>query len=53
MKNVTKVGLSALAGALAFPSAHAGDVSISGSMIASYTKKGGYNTDGNPLGMNK
>ena len=53
MKNVTKVGLSALAGALAFTSAHAGDVSISGSMIASYTKKGGYNTDGNPLGMNK
>ena len=53
MKNVTKVGLSALAGALAFTSANAGDVSISGSMIASYTKKGGYNTDGNPLGMNK
>ncbi len=53
MKNVTKVGLSALAGALAFTSAHAGDVSLTGSMIASYTKKGGYNTDGNPLGMNK
>ena len=53
MKNVKIVGLSALAGALAFTSAHAGDVSISGSMIASYTKKGGYNTDGNPLGMNK
>jgi len=53
MKNVTKVGLSALAGALAFTSAHAGDVSVSGSMIASYTKKGGYNTDGNQLGMNK
>jgi len=53
MKNVKIVGLSALAGALAFTSANAGDVSISGSMIASYTSKGGYNTTGNPLGMNK
>jgi outer membrane protein OmpU len=53
MKNITKVGLSALAGSLAFTSAQAGEVSISGSMIASYTKKGGYNTTGNPLGMNK
>ena len=53
MKNITKVGLSALAGALAFTSANAGDVSLSGSMIASYTKKGGFNTDGNPFGMNK
>ena len=53
MTNVKKVGLSALAGALAFTSAHAGDVSITGSMIASYTKKGGYNTTGNPFGMNK
>ena len=53
MKNVTKVGLSALAGALAFTSANAGDVSLSGSMIASYTKKGGYSTTGNPFGMNK
>ena len=35
MKNVKIVGLSALAGALAFTSAHAVDVSISGSMIAS------------------
>jgi outer membrane protein OmpU len=53
MKNVKKIGLSALAGALAFTSANAGDVSLSGSMIASFTKKGGYNTTGNPLGMNK
>jgi outer membrane protein OmpU len=53
MKNVTKVGLSALAGALAFTSAHAGEISVSGSMIASYTKKGGYNNTGNPLNMNK
>ena len=53
MKNVKKVGLSALAGALAFTSATAGDLSISGSMIASYTKKGGYSTTGNPIGMDK
>ncbi len=53
MRKITKVGLSALAGSLAFTSVHAGDVSITGSMIASYTKKGGYNTTGNPLGMNK
>jgi len=53
MKNITKVGLSALAGTLAFTSANAGDLSLSGSMITSYTKKGGYNTTGNPLGMSK
>jgi len=53
MKNVTKVGLSALAGSLAFTAVQAGDVSITGSMIASYTKKSGYSTNGNPLGMNK
>jgi outer membrane protein OmpU len=53
MKNITKVGLSALAGSLAFTAVHAGDVSISGSMIASYTKKGGQTTTGNPLGMDK
>jgi len=53
MKKMTKVGLSALAGALAFTSAQAGDMSISGSMITSYTKKGGYNTTGNPFGMSK
>ena len=53
MKNITKVGLSALAGSLAFTAAQAGDLSISGSMVASYTKKGGYNTTANPLGMDK
>jgi hypothetical protein len=53
MKNITKVGLSALAGSLAFTSVQAGDMSISGSMITSYTKKGGYSTTGNPLGMSK
>ena len=53
MKNVTKVGLSALAGALAFTSVNAGEMSISGSMEGSYTKKGGHNTSSQPLGMDK
>jgi len=39
MKNVAKVGLSALAGALAFTSAHAGEISVSGSMIALHKKR--------------
>ena len=53
MKNITKVGLSALAGALAMTSVNAGEMSISGSMEASYTKGSGYLTTGNPLGMDK
>ena len=53
MKNITKVGLSALAGALAITSANAGEMTISGSMEASYTKGSGYLTTGNPLGMDK
>ena len=53
MKNITKVGLSALAGSLAMTAVHAGDVGISGSMITSYTKKGGYGTSANPFGMSK
>ena len=52
MKNITKVGLSALAGALAFTSVQAGSMSISGSMEGSYTKKGGA-TSTQPLGMDK
>ena len=39
MKNITKVGLSALAGALAFTSVQAGEMSLSGSMEASYKKR--------------
>ena len=50
MKNITKVGLSALAGALAITSVNAGEMSMSGSMEASYTKGSGYKTTGNPLG---
>ncbi len=53
MKNITKVGLSALAGALAMTSVNAGEMSITGSMEATYTKGSGYLTTGNPLGMDK
>jgi hypothetical protein len=53
MKTLTKVGLSALAGALAVTSANAGEMSISGSMVASYSKGSGYHTTGNPLAMDK
>jgi hypothetical protein len=52
MKNITKVGLSALAGALAFTSVNAGEMSISGSMEGSFTKKGG-SSSSQPLGMDK
>ena len=52
MKNITKVGLSALAGALAFTSVQAGSMSLSGSMEASYTKKGGASSS-QPFGMDK
>ena len=53
MKNITKLGLSALAGTLAATSVNAGDMSLSGSMEATYTTGGGYSTVGNPLGMDK
>ena len=53
MKTLTKVGLSALAGALAATSANAGDLAISGSMVASYSKGSGYHTTGNPIAMDK
>ena len=53
MKNITKVGLSALASALAITSVNAGEMSMSGSIEASYTKGSGYVTTGNPLGMDK
>jgi len=50
MKNIKKIGLSALAGALAMTSAHAGEVSIAGNMEISYTK-GSNETTSNPLGQ--
>jgi len=51
MTNIKKIGLSALAGALAMTSAHAGAISVSGSMEISYTT-GSNQNDGNPLGQN-
>ncbi len=52
MTNIKKIGLSALAGALAMTSAHAGAISVSGSMEISYTKGSGKHSTGNPLGQN-
>jgi len=51
MKNIKKIGLSALAGALAMTTAHAGTVELSGSMEITYTKGSGYQDTGNPLGQ--
>ena len=52
MTNIKKIGLSALAGALAMTSAHAGALSVTGSMEVTYTKGGGTSQNtGNPLGM--
>ena len=51
MKNITKVGLSALAGALAMSSAYAGEMSLTGSMEVTYTKGSGYQDTGTPLGQ--
>ncbi len=54
MKNITKIGLSALAGALAMTSANAGAMSLSGSIEASYTTGSGYvTTGGQRLGMDR
>ena len=52
MTNIKKIGLSALAGALAMTSAHAGAISVTGAMEVSYTKGSGKHTTGNPLGQN-
>ena len=51
MKNITKVGLSALAGSLALTAAHAGEMSVSGSMVATYNKRDTKESTGNPFGM--
>jgi outer membrane protein OmpU len=50
MRNIKKIGLSALAGALAMTSAHAGALSVTGGMEISYTK-GSNETTSNPLGQ--
>ena len=51
MKNITKIGLSALAGSLAMTSANAGDLSLTGSMEVTYTVGSGYQNDGNQFGQ--
>ena len=53
MNKFKKVALTALGASLAATSANAGDVSISGSMVASYSKGSGYHTTGNPLDHQK
>ena len=53
MKNMTKIGLSALAGTLAMTSANAGEMSLTGSIEATWTTGSGYSTVGQPLGMDK
>ncbi len=50
MKNIKKIGLSALAGALAMTSAHAGALSVTGNMEITYTT-GSKTDNGNPLGQ--
>ena len=53
MKNLTKVGLSALAGSLVAVSANAVELSVSGTAEATYTTIGGSTTNtGNPFGAN-
>jgi len=51
MNNLKKVGLTALAGSLAMFSAHAGEMSISGSAEATYTSNSGSDAGGNAGGM--
>ena len=48
-----KIGLSALAGTLASLSAHAGEMSVSGSAELSYVQRDNGEITGNPIGMNK
>jgi len=52
MKNkLTKIGVSALCGSLAAVASQAGEMSVSGSATATWTK-GSQTTNGNPIGMN-
>ena len=58
MKNITKVGLSALAGSLVAFSANAVDMSVSGTAEVTYTTNSGTGNNatgatGNPWGSNK
>ena len=51
MNNLKKVGLTALAGSLALTAAHAGEMSVSGSMVATYNKRDTKESTQNPFGM--
>ena len=52
MKKLTKIGVSALAGSLAAVAANAGELSVSGSAVMSYTSQDGTTTtQGGGLGM--
>jgi len=52
MKKITKIGVSALAGSLAAVAANAGELSVSGSAVMSYTSQSGTNTtQGGGIGM--
>ena len=51
MNNLKKVGLTALAGSLALTAAHAGEMSVSGSMVATYNKRDTKEATQNPMGL--
>jgi len=53
MNRLKKIGLSALAGTLASLSAHAGEMSVSGTAELSYVQRHSNETTGNPLGQKK
>jgi hypothetical protein len=52
MIKLKKVGLTALATTMAFSAAQAGEMSVGGSMLATYTSRDGSESTGNPYGMN-
>jgi len=52
MKNLRKVGLTALAGSLAAISANAAEMSVAGSQVITYTSEDSTEVTGNPWGMN-
>ena len=53
MNKLKKVGLSALAGTLASLSAHAGELTVTGSAEVTYVQRDNDELTGNPIGMNK
>jgi outer membrane protein OmpU len=53
MNNITKIGLTALAGSLVATSAFAGSMSVSGTAKATYQSKGAEQVTGNPWSQSK